>query len=166
MHADDTFSIKTMSFGRLLRHLRVRRLCTIGELARAASLAKSCISQLEHGSRRPGFRALRQLSAALQLTEDEFAVFCDVALAQAEPHMKELPDPNSSLHHVLGGPRNVERAGFKDLNLPPVSAAEEQFLREVKRGANLCSPVFADVHPSSQVFPTPERAGVAETDAL
>ncbi len=167
MQPDELFMLKTMTFGRLLRHFRVNRLWSIGELARAASLAKSHISQLEWGKRRPGFRALRQLARVLDLDQEAFAIFCDAAVGDGRPHMKDLPDTSSSLNTLLGGKiSDPEIQGFNGIRQPRTTPEEEHFLQHARASVQQAPQTFAQVHSSSREFAGATKRATGGSEAL
>ena len=59
-----------------LQEARTRRLLSVRKLAERAGVAPATVYHIEHGRTTPSFRAIRDLSAALQmdpLDVDEFA---------------------------------------------------------------------------------------------
>ena len=69
-----------MPFARLLKHLRESQRISMAALARRSGLAKSTVSMLESGQRRPGLESLRKLETGLGLTGDDRARFREAAL--------------------------------------------------------------------------------------
>ena len=158
MSGADSFHLKRLSFGKLLRHFRVQRLLTATELGRIAGVSRSHISMLEHGRRRPKFTVLRNLCQALVLEGEEFTVFVDAALRQAPAHMRDLPASGSSLDEVLS-PQNVTgQQGFTNLNMPAVTREEQEFLAEVVTKTPEPSQPASEVHACSQVSTTPQNS--------
>ena len=148
MPATELFDLRRMSFGRLLRHFRVRRMLPAHELAKLAGISRSHVSMLERGQRRPRFRSLRGLCHALGLEGDEFAVFCDAALRGAPSHMKDTP-VDDGLETVLGTARGSAERSFARLNLPEVSADEQKFVTNVTSGAYECQQAATGDHSCS-----------------
>ena len=59
-----------MSFGAILKELRIEQGLTQKELAKKANLATSCVGMIETESREPGARTLIALSNALNVSVD------------------------------------------------------------------------------------------------
>ena len=136
-----------MTFGQLLRHFRIQRLLTTSELARAASVSKAHISLLEHGTRKPGFTALRRVVTALQLQGEDFNILCEAALRDSPPFMceREGPDRPDSRSQYSG--LREDAGSVMGIEVPPPTAEEKRFLHQAKVCAELQRDAFADVHP-------------------
>ena len=164
MKTGDTFELRRMTFGRLLRHFRVRQMLSVRELAKRAGIANSHVSMLEHDQRNPWFKALRGLCSALELEGEELALLCDAALRQAPPDMKDRPASDSGLDAVLGPETDGRKRGFLNLNLNPPSISEEMFLDEAVSQTSGPSEAYTRAHSCSQpLTPSPKcpQAAVA-----
>lgn len=119
-----------MSFPDLLQHLRESHLMTMSELAQKAGMAKSHISMLEAGTRRPGMKVIQKLGAALGLTGEDERLFTERAIiASRRPATKPGRKP----------PPNIEalREQLVRTLLPPEGVAEKWFLDSIRANANL-----------------------------
>lgn len=81
------------SFGTMLRHGRVAAGLTQEALAERSGLGVRSIQGLERGETQPRRDTLRRLSAALQLSAEQFAAFARAG--QPAPRLRHPPSPNS-----------------------------------------------------------------------
>jgi transcriptional regulator with XRE-family HTH domain len=124
----EAVAMHKMTFPALLRHLRERQLMSMGELARQAGMAKSHISMLEAGKRRPGMKVIQGLGKALALTGDDYRLFTERALiASHRPTVSQAGRP----------PPDVAswRDMLKSMFLTPETGEEAAFLDAVRAKA-------------------------------
>lgn len=118
----EILAMHRMTFPELLRHLRERQLMSMGELARQAGMAKSHISMLEAGKRRPGMKVIQSLGRAMALTGEDYSMFMERALIasrmpKGRPCGKPPPDVSSwrdMLKSMFLAPATGEEAAFLD----------------------------------------------------
>lgn len=107
-------------FGSTLRGFRERRFLSVSELARKAGVAKSHISMLESGQRRPGLKVLGKLITVLELIPEEQALLCREAMetTRSQTHLhrpseKEPPSWREMLDTLMfGNSSKAERAAL------------------------------------------------------
>lgn len=152
MTVKDSYDLKRMTFGQLLRHFRVQRMLSCRELAQLAGISRAYVTMMEGGQRFPRFGPLRGLCIALALEGEALGVFLDAALSSAPLHMKERPARQPGVDTVLGNSSDEGLRGFANASLPPVGPEEADFLRTVANNAGHGSPSVTEVHACSQEF--------------
>lgn len=133
----EAVALHQMTFPALLRHLREHQFMSMGELARQAGMAKSYISMLEAGKRRPGMRVLQNLAGALGLTDAGRRMFAERALlASRRPKVSQggMAPPDVSTWREM----------LKKTFLPPETQAERAVLDGFRAKAH--GAAFTAVH--------------------
>jgi len=99
----ELFSIRERPFGDILKYYRKKNCLTLKQLSEKSGLAKSYLSMMENGKRKPGSKTSRKLALALEIPTYAMGTFIDRAVTMSFREPIQYPsEPFQPLKEEFG----------------------------------------------------------------